>query len=211
MVEVIFGRGGCVFDWLRKAKHSATPHRAGNPPIDPLLFDQSGERLYKALADFWSWSDPKSYSPSGSDVLVEALEERYSLRLPEDFRSYQLNAAPRTMYMDDIGTQWWAPSEIKSVADECPDGPPGNANDEIEREKHAYLLFSDYLIWCYAWAICCSDGPNRGKIALIGGVPDAFVADSFRQFLLLELTDDLAIHQGPAGNRTPVAEGRNSI
>lgn len=189
-------RGKFVFGWLRKAKQSARPHRAGIPPIDPALFDQGAEPLFKALSRFWALSDPKSYSPGCTEVQIKALEDRYSIRLPEDFRSYMSNAAPRTTYMDDFGTQWWAADEIKSIADECPDGPPGKVNDEIEREKHAYLIFSDYLIWCYAWAICCSDGPNRGKIALIGGLPDAIVADSFRQFILLELTDDLSIHQG---------------
>lgn len=188
-----------MFRWLRKAKQPVRLHRAGIPPIDPMLFDQGGERLFNALAQFWASSDPKSYSPGNAEVQIKALEDRYSIHLPQDFRSYLLNAAPRTRYMDDIGTQWWAAGEIQSVADECPDGTPGKVNDEIEREKHAYLIFSDYLIWCYAWAICCSDGPNRGKIALIGGVPDAFVADSFRQFLFLELTDDLSIHQGALG------------
>jgi len=98
--------------------------------------------------------------------------------------------------MDDIGTQWWSLAEIKAIPDECPDGPPGQINDEIEREKQKYLIFSDYLIWCYAWAICCSDGPNRGKVALIGGLPDAFVAGSFREFLRLQLSDAREIHQG---------------
>ena len=78
-------------------------------------------------------------------------------------------------------------------------GEVHGAEQQGRAEKHAYLIFSDYLIWCYAWAICCSDGPNRGKIALIGGLPDAIVAGSFRQFLLLELTDDLSIHQGARG------------
>ncbi len=188
-----------MFGWRRGTKQSASPFPAKVPPIDPSLFNENGERLYNALADFWASSDPKSYSPYGADDHIKALEERYSLRLPEDFRSYLLHAAPCTTYMNDFGTQWWAASEIKSIADECPDGPPGEANHEIDQEKHAYLVFSDYLIWCYAWAICCSDGPNRGRVALIGGVPDAFVADSFRQFLSLELNDDLSIHQGANG------------
>lgn len=156
----------------------------------------SGLRLYEALSAHWAASNRGFYSRSDTRADVEALEERYSLTLPEDFRAYLLHAAPSATFMDDIGTQWWAAHEIKSISDECPDGPPGQINPEIEREKDAYLVFSDYLIWCYAWAICCSGGPNRGKIALIGGQPDAFVAENFREFLRLELIDDLAIHQG---------------
>jgi hypothetical protein len=167
-------------------------------PLDPALLDQGGRRLYEALSIHWASSDPNTYTRRDARTDVEALEERYSLQLPEDFRAYLIYAAPSVKFMDDIGTQWWAPGDIKSISDECPDGPPGQINPEIEQEKDAYLVFSDYLIWCYAWAICCSNGPNRGKIALIGGLPDTFVADNFRDFLLLELTDDLAIHQGPS-------------
>lgn len=39
-------------------------------------------------------------------IEVQALEERYAVRLPEDFRSYLLYAAPATLCMNDIGTQW---------------------------------------------------------------------------------------------------------
>lgn len=191
-----------MFRWLKKAKQSSVPRPPRTLPIDAALFEKEGSSLYQALSTHWASSDPKTYAqtyaPRAEGADVEALEERYSLQLPEDFRSYLLSAAPSVTFMDDIGTQWWAPNEIKSIPDECPDGPPGQINLEIEREKDAYLVFADYLIWCYAWAICCSNGPNRGKIALLGGLPDRFVADNFRDFLLLELTDDLAIHQGPS-------------
>ncbi|MET3473740.1 hypothetical protein ABIC78_004297 [Novosphingobium sp. 1529] len=190
-----------MFGWLRRSKQkSALPATA--LPIDQALFEQDGAGLYKALSAHWAASNPDTYSHGVTSPDVEALEERYSLHLPEDFRAYLVHAAPSTSFMDDIGTQWWAANEIKSISDECPDGPPGQTNPEIEQEKDAYLVFSDFLIWCYAWAICCSSGPNRGKIALIGGQPDAFVADNFRNFLRLELTDNIAIHQGlskPAG------------
>ena len=184
-----------MFSWLKRSMQPLAL-RAIGLPIDPALFEQDGAGLYKALSAHWAASNRGFYSRCDTSADVEALEERYSLKLPEDFRAYLLHAAPSATFMDDIGTQWWAANEIKSISDECPDGPPGQINPEIEREKDAYLVFSDYLIWCYAWAICCSSGPNRGKIALIGGQPDAFVANSFREFLRLELTDDLAIHQG---------------
>ena len=184
-----------MFSWLRRYKQPSALHTT-TLPIDPALFDQDGANLYRALSTHWVTNNRAFYSRCETSADVEALEERYSLKLPEDFRAYLLHAAPSATFMDDIGTQWWAANEIKSISDECPDGTPGQINPEIERENSAYLVFSDYLIWCCAWAICCSSGPNRGKIALIGGQPDAFVADSFREFLRLELTDNLAIHQG---------------
>ena len=168
-------------------------------PFDPTLFDQEGASLFKALGIHWGSTNSSIYMNNASRADAEALERRYSVRLPKDFRDYLIHAAPKSTFMDEMGTQWWAASEIKSITDECPNGPPSAFNTEIEREKDVYLVFSDYLIWCYAWAICCSDGPNRGKIALIGGTPDTFVADSFRDFLRLELTDDNAIHQGAKG------------
>lgn len=194
-----------MFDWLKRRKRSSRLPSTKTLPIDPALFEQGGASLYEALSNHWALSDPNTYTRRGTSADVEALEKRYALQLPEDFRAYLIHAAPSTTFMDDIGTQWWAASEIKSITDECPDGPPGQINHEIEQEKDAYLVFSDYLIWCYAWAICCSNGPNRGKIALIGGLPDTFVANNFRDFLLLELTDDLAIHQGPS--KRPSADG----
>ncbi|WCT75340.1 SMI1/KNR4 family protein [Sphingomonas naphthae] len=187
-----------MFGWLKRTRRHSLSRRAQKPPIDPALFEQEGTILYEALSIYWASSNPDTYTRHNAGVEIEALEERYSLQLPDDFRAYLVCAAPSVTFMDDIGTQWWALSEIKSISDECPNGPPGRINPEIEQEIDAYLIFSDYLIWCYAWAICCSNGPNRGKVALIGGLPDAFIADSFRDFLRLALADDLAIHQGPS-------------
>ncbi|MDF0546481.1 SMI1/KNR4 family protein [Sphingobium sp. H39-3-25] len=188
-----------MFSWFRKSK-KLQPARA--LPFNAGLFDGESAPLYTALAAYWAKSDPAFVHQQGAIIDVEALERRYSLTLPEDFRSYLLHAAPTTIWMDDIGTQWWSAPEIKSLPDECPDGSPGNTNPDIEQERDQCLVFADYLIWCYAWAICCSDGPNRGKIALIGGSPDMFVADSFRDFLRLELVDAIEIHGGPSKKRS---------
>lgn len=188
-----------MFGWLRKSKK---PKSSRAIPLEAALFDGKSESLYHALAACRLASDPAFITPQNAMPEVQALEGRYSLRLPEDFRSYLLYAAPATIWMDDIGTQWWAAKEIKSIPDECPDGSPGKLNADIERESAQYLVFADYLMWCYAWAICCSEGPNRGKIALIGGAPDTFVADSFRDFLKLEMGDALEIHGGPSRRRT---------
>lgn len=195
-----------MFGWLRRFKQLlALPATA--LPIDPALFEQGGAGLYKAIRAHWAANNLGTYTHRAISTDVEALEERYSLQLPEDFRAYLLHASPSATFMDDIGTQWWAANSIASISDECPDGPPGQINPEIEREKDVYLVFADYMFWCYAWAICCSNGPNRGKVALIGGLPDTFVADSFSDFLRLELTDDLAIHQGPSKPARKVADG----
>jgi hypothetical protein len=183
-----------MFRWLRRGKYLSRQHARWRTTLDPSLFDEPAERFYPALAAYWSTSDP-DYETQGPSAFVGALEERYSLSLPEDFRSYLLHAAPSTSFMDDTGTQWWSVREVRSLVDECPDVSPGRPNVEIEQQRHAYLVFSDFLFWAYGWAICCSDGLNRGKIALIGGLPDGFVADSFRQFLFLALADAPEVHR----------------
>src|SRR3954469_25198206 len=108
------------------------------------------------------------------------LQERYGLSLPGEFETYLTEGSPQTDSMDDGGIIWWAAERIKSLRDECgPTTPDAQRNPDIESEAHQYLVFADYLDWCYAYAICCSEGANRGKVALIGVKPDRFVARSF--------------------------------
>ncbi len=163
-------------------------------PLASALFEGPADALYVALAEHWS-SDPDYATEPDAGSRADEIERRYSLVLPEDFREYLLHASPREFHWDFQGTQWWPAGEIKNLVDECPDWPPGHP--EVDEERDKYLVFADYLVWCYAWAICCSEGANRGKIAIIGGMPETFVAGSFREFLRLELADDLQIHQGP--------------
>ena len=185
-----------LLGWIKKLTGRPQPLSGCELPIDQGLFDGPGDQLYQAIAAHWSEADSNYRPMPNARDRVDDLERRYALRLPEDFRNYLIHASPSEIYWDHIGTQWWTITEIKNIPDECPDGPVGGPNPEIEAERDHYLVFADFLIWCYAWAICCSDGPNRGKIALIGGAPDGFVADSFREFMKLELTNDAVIHVG---------------
>lgn len=187
-----------LLGWIKKLTRKSQPSSSCELPINQSLFDGPGGDLYSAVAAHWAASDTDYRPLPNAQACVEELERRYALRLPEDFRDYLTHASPSQTYWDHIGTQWWTINEIKNIPDECPDGPVGGPNPEIEAERDYYLVFADFLIWCYAWAICCSDGPNRGRVALIGGAPDGFVADSFREFVALELTDDACIHIGRA-------------
>jgi hypothetical protein len=114
-----------------------------------------------------------------SEARVARLEERYSISIPTDFRRYLLHIAPLKDAMDGEITDWWSLDRICNI--------PGDYRQEVSEpiasEAAAYLFFADYMMWCWAWAVCCSDGPNRGRVALIGADPDGFVADSFTGFV----------------------------
>ena len=102
--------------------------------------------------------------------------------------------------MDDAGIIWWAAERIKSLREECGDSAPdGQRNKAIEDEADKYIVFADYLMGCYAYAICCSDGPNWGKVALIGVEPDRFVASTFSTFVRLAADDSDRLHS-PVGD-----------
>jgi hypothetical protein len=111
---------------------------------------------------------------------VEVLERRYSVRLPDDFKAYLLAQAPAQESWDDWAFGWWPVHRIRNIPDEY-EHPVDNA--AIAAEAPDYLFFADYMIWCWAWAICCSEGINRGKVAVIGAPRDHFVATSFSDFM----------------------------
>ena len=52
----------------------------------------------------------------------------------------------------------------------------------IVRDAAKFIVFADYGIWCFAWAIDCGEDENRGRVVVISG-QDRFVADSFAEFV----------------------------
>lgn len=147
-----------------------------------------------ALATWLGQSRPRHVA-ANSEASVGGLEGRYGIRIPPDFRRYLLDVAPSDDLTDDELTTWWPLGRIRSLPDEY----DYKIDDRgVAAEADTYLFFADYIIWCWAWAVCCSEGPNRGRVALIGGAPDGFVADSFTEFVERYLHD-------PAGmaNRFP--------
>ena len=202
-----------MFGWFRKNKQNPNIQAVEYPQFDTSLFSESDEILFAGLARHWAEYDSRVYeardrssvssrrsepfdhsNSSETRRRVDAFEQSNSLALPSDFKAYLIFACPQRTYWDHIGTQWWALDEIKSVAEECPDWPPKHLGLEVKQEPDQYLVFADFLIWCYAWAICCSNSENRGKVAIVGSGHNCIVAGSFREFLVLELADSLEIH-----------------
>jgi hypothetical protein len=144
----------------------------------------AGEPL-EALAEWLGTADGQRRT-ADAEAYVGALESRYGIRIPDDFRRYLLHVAPSAEATDEEVTAWWGLGRIRSVPEEY---QHEISNSAIATEAGAYLIFADYLVWCWAWAVCCSEGPNRGRVALIGGDPDGFVADSFSEFVERYLRD----------------------
>lgn len=124
---------------------------------------------------------------SGDDIVwgrsdeeaVAGVENRYGVRLSADFRAYLLNACPTDFQMDHNWTLWWTLAQIKSIPEEY---DHGLNNAEVAADADGYLFFADYLLWSWAWAICCRPGSNYGRVVAIGG-GGRFVAGSFAEFI----------------------------
>ncbi len=163
--------------WMRKRSRPEPQPLPEVPPGPPAA------RLHD-----WFARNGIAIAPASQEA-VAALEARHEVRLPEDFRAYLLAAGPAGENMDDVGIKWWPLAEIGSV----PEGLGA-----ADRPQPKYLLVADYLVWCYAWAIACTEDANHGRVTLVGGGP-GFVADSFTEFVDLCLVDDPRIH----GNNRP--------
>ncbi|PTS82518.1 hypothetical protein DBR17_08945 [Sphingomonas sp. HMWF008] len=117
---------------------------------------------------------------------IEAIERRYNVRLPLEYRDFLIHAAPvQDNDMDNDLGSWWTPERVKSILDE---GVHSNYPPDVAAEAETALFFLDHLGWCWAWAICCGDGPNHGRVILINS-KDRFVADSFGEFVNRYIND----------------------
>ena len=154
------------------------------------------DKLAEALKRFWAETSP-ALCDHGADV-ANALEAKYDIRLPEDFKAYLVEGSPAEEAMRGRGFSLWAPERIKSMPDEChSETPLDQINPVIQVEANRYLVFSDFLVWCYAYAICCSEGPNRGKVAIIGDGGDRLVADNFYTFIEMAAQNAGCLHPRP--------------
>jgi len=126
------------------------------------------------------WRDHEG--PTGkavSPTAVATLGARYGMTFPDDFRAYLLHAAPAEETFDEEFTTWWPFERLRSLAEECTDREPIPALREREGQC---LVFIDHFVWAWAWAICCTDDENHGKVILLSD-KDRFVADNFTDFV----------------------------
>lgn len=118
---------------------------------------------------------------------LAVLGQRYPVHLLDDFRAYLLEASPGGEYWDEEGTTWWGTERIRNIPDEF---DYGEGDARIMASAGQYLFFADYLVWCFAWAICCAKGEDFGQVVVIGGgQSDRVAADSFTDFVDRYLRD----------------------
>ncbi|MEO7248203.1 MAG: SMI1/KNR4 family protein [Novosphingobium sp.] len=184
---------GALLQWIADRWTGRKSKRALDREIE-LKVQMANARRAQVLADpklsplermIEGWGVGTAQGASDNDLY--GLEEKYAVRLPEDFRAY-LKAAPNGNDWDHVGTNWWPLSQIKTVRQECADlkdyVPLGGGDKQ--------LIFADYLMWCCAWAVDCSETENRGRVIFLGE-GDSYVADSFDDFLDRYLRDNNSI------------------
>lgn len=144
---------------------------------------------HQILNAWWSTTGAEIKCLRTPEGEIAALENRYGIKLPPDFRLYLQESAPADENWDAEDGNWWPVRRIQNVPEEYDHAVGGL----IARNAAKHLFFLDYSIWAWAWAISCADDNTRGKVALIGGQPDGYVANSFGEFVERYTTDWMAI------------------
>src|SRR3954469_17692549 len=62
---------------------------------------------------------PRCTDPAELERCVSALELRYHLTLPDDFRLHLLQFTDEQERMDDRNFNWWPAHRVKNLPDEC--------------------------------------------------------------------------------------------
>ena len=91
---------------------------------------------------------------------------------------------------DNELTNWWPLESLRTVAE----GYEDKLGDAVAAYRDKLVLFADYSIWCWGWAINCAPGADHGKVAVIAGDDhDRFVADSFDCFVSMYVGKDVSV------------------
>lgn len=144
----------------------------------------------ETLLHWWGATSAGIEVRSVSAAEIEEFERRCGLTLPVSFQAYLRVASPvEEASWDNELTNWWPFGDLCSVAE----GYEHELAHGIANYREKLLLFADWSIWCWAWALNCAAGPDHGKVAVIGGENDHFVAESFDDFIERYIKDDPSI------------------
>lgn len=165
-----------------------SPGRSSPKQQNPFAVDPSLP-AHEMLARYWGYEGDHPKPMAAAEIAVRDLEQRYGITLPNDFRTYLLTVAPDREHWDGGDANWWPLSRIRNV-------PEQNQypldNPDVTARAQRCVYFADYMIWCWAWVICCEEGEFYGKVAVIGS-DDRWVADNFTDFVHHYIADPLSV------------------
>ncbi len=161
----------------------SSPKRRDLFAVDPSL------PAHETLARYWAYGGDHPKPFPAVETAIHDLEQRYGIVLPADFRTYLLHVAPEEDHWDEGDATWWPLSRIHNIPEEY-EHPL--KNPVVAAMAGRCLFFADYMIWCWAWVICCEEGDFYGKVAVIGS-DDRWVADSFTDFVRKYVADPLSV------------------
>jgi len=138
---------------------------------------------HQTLTQFWRTIRANIEFGETSLEEISNLEERYAVKFPQEFREYLRWACPKGVDQDDPEmTTWWEIDRIKSLKEEVREDSVVLRDPQIREDSSRYIVFVDYILWCWAWAICCEPGENYGRILQLSA-KNEFVANSFGEFV----------------------------
>lgn len=116
--------------------------------------------------------------PGATSEELNAFERRHGVALPPAMRDYfQIANGNRDMGTDFF--RFWTLQEVKLVSEEL--------TDPIHTDRNDYpqcFIFADYLLWCWAYAVCLSNDANADEpVYIIGGTDKIVIAATFLEFM----------------------------
>ena len=141
------------------------------------------------LSNWWKSTGKLPRHADGGEATIERIEQSYNVKLPEDFRDYLLELIPDEDFWDSEDVIWWSADRLKNIPEEY---EHEITDTRIAASATRYIFFADYCIWMWAWAICCDEGQDYGKVAMIGGAGQ-FVANSFTEFVEAYVVDPFSV------------------
>jgi hypothetical protein len=136
---------------------------------------------HELLQEWWAKTSSAVTIKGSPECTVNAIESRYNVRFPENFRTFLLRAAPADDAWDDNDVYWWDATRLKNFPDETDWAP---TNLRFAKYQDQYIFFADHLIWCGAWAINCGDNEDRGYVYWFSS-GEHLAARSFTEFVQL--------------------------
>jgi|GEM_PF-1766961 len=153
----------------------------------------SGDAVARVIARWKSLG--LATRPGCSTRALDAFEARIGARLPADLREFL--ACANGLEVDQDGFSFWPLEEYETfakVADEYALNTPRVPDPE------SYFVFSDYLTWCWGYAIRLraeGEGDQENLVVPIGMNEMYTVARSFSEFLDLYLADSSTLYHVP--------------